>query len=68
MTDQVYDDGSEVEVRLPPEEPPKSGVWVESHVNATDLDEDEIGRGNALGELIDVDDDEDNGGVPREKA
>lgn len=62
MPDMAYDDGSDQVIICPPEDPPKSGVWVDGHVHATDLTPEEIEAGNALGESIDIDDDEDNGG------
>lgn len=39
------------------DDPPKSGVFVDH--DAEPLTEDDIALGNALGEVIDVDDDED---------
>lgn len=41
------------------DEPPKSGIYIDH--DAAPLTEDEIALGNALGEVIDVDDDDDNG-------
>lgn len=41
------------------DEPPRSGVFVD-HDDAP-LTEEDIALGNALGELIDVDDDDDRG-------
>lgn len=40
------------------DEPPSSGVWVDEH---TEIDDEEAALGNALGERIDPDDDQDNG-------
>lgn len=48
-------------VELEPDEPPKSGEWVDIHDE--ELSEEEISEGQRLGMDIDVDDDEDNGGV-----
>lgn len=44
------------------DEPPKSGVFVDH--DAEPLTEDDIALGNALGEVIDVDDDDDAGSLP----
>ena len=43
---------------LPADETPKNGVWAEEH---PELTPEEIAEGNRLGEVIDPDDDEDNG-------
>jgi hypothetical protein len=58
----AYNDGSEVEIVCEPEDPPKSGVWVDGHVHADEMDAEMIAKGNMLGEVIDIDDDDDNGG------
>jgi len=42
------------------DEPPKSGVFIDH--DAHPLTEDEIALGNALGEVIDVDNDDDRDG------
>lgn len=61
MTDQAYDDGSEVVIRVDPEDPPESGVWVDSEAFIEAPTEDEIAMGNLLGKETHTGDDEDNG-------
>jgi hypothetical protein len=56
-----YNDGSEVLVNAEEEDPPKSGVWVDSEDLITDPTDDELNAGEFLGQAIDVDDDEDDG-------
>lgn len=52
----------EQDLVLPVDEPPKGGEWAEEH---PELTAEEIAEGNRLGQVIDPDDDEDNGiGVP----
>lgn len=51
---------SEQTVELPRDEPPSSGEWVE-FCDQSDLTPEEIEDGESLRELIDPDDDEDNG-------
>lgn len=46
-------------VELEPDEPPKSGVFVEH--DEIELTRDEIAEGDRLGRVIDPDDDEDTG-------
>lgn len=49
---------------LPPiDDPPKSGVWVDHEEWFGNLTAEEIAEGNRLGQTIDIDDDDDNGGV-----
>lgn len=57
--------GDELEDRDLPvlDEPPRSGVFID-HDDAPLTDED-IALGNALGDVIDIDDDDDNGLVQR---
>lgn len=43
------------------DEPPRSGVFIEH--DELELTDDEIAAGNQLGAAIDVEDDDDNGGV-----
>jgi hypothetical protein len=40
------------------DEPPSRGKWVDEH---TELSDEDAQRGNALGEAIAIDDDDDNG-------
>jgi hypothetical protein len=48
-------------VYLEPDEPPSSGTWVDSHDVLGNLTQEEIDAGQRLNELIDLDDDDDNG-------
>jgi hypothetical protein len=57
----AYDDGSEIEVEVEPENPPRSGEWVDSEDFFVNPTVDELAEGYRLGRNIDVDDDEDNG-------
>jgi hypothetical protein len=57
--DLVYDDGSETEIETDPDEPPRSGVFVDH--DDLEPDDDELAEGERLGLEIDPDDDEDNG-------
>jgi hypothetical protein len=59
----VFDDGSQVEIEVEPDDPPSSGEWVDSHtaIETALNDPDELAASEFLGEAIDPDDDEDNG-------
>jgi hypothetical protein len=57
--EQVYDDGSEVEIEVDPEEPPDR--WVDSEEILQNPTRGELEAGEFLGQAIDVDDDDDNG-------
>lgn len=57
----VFDDGSEVEVVTPEDDPPRSGEWVDVEPSAVPITEAEAELGRYLGEAIDVDDDDDDG-------
>lgn len=59
----VFDDGSEVVVETPQEDPPRSGQWADAEPSNVPLTEDEAALGRYLGEAIDVEDDDDNGEV-----
>lgn len=48
---------------LLPDEPPKSGEWVDACDVIAEPTEEEVAEGNAMGESIDPDDDEDGGAV-----
>lgn len=49
-------------VDLPPDAPPSSGRFADPHPDLTD---EEAELGERLGQQINVDDDDDNGGLPR---
>lgn len=49
----------ELDIELPPDEPPKDDYWAASPF--PDITDEEIAQGNFLGAHIDTDDDEDNG-------
>lgn len=51
----------DVETVQPLDTYPKSGVWADDHPAVT---EDEAELGNQMGETIDIDDPDDNGGMP----
>jgi hypothetical protein len=54
MSDELVD--------LPPDKPPRSGSWVDLHDDVLEqITPEEIDAGERLNELIDVDDDDDNG-------
>lgn len=55
----VYDDGSTIEVETDPDDPPSSGVWVDSPT--AEPTSEELAEGERQGREIDIDDDEDNG-------
>lgn len=57
----VYDDGSDVEIETEPEDPPRSGEWIDSEIHLANPNDDELAMGKALGEGIIVEDDDDNG-------
>lgn len=57
----TYDDGSEIEVVTEPDDPPSSGEWIDSEEMIHNPTEEEVSEGRRLGEVIDIDDDEDNG-------
>ena len=59
MEGDVYDDGSTIEVETDPDDPPSSGVWVESPTASPTPEE--LAEGERQGREIDIDDDEDNG-------
>lgn len=61
--DDVFNDGSEVEVVCEPDDPPSSGEWVDSEDLIQNPTPEELAMGEVMGQAIDVDDDEDNGGV-----
>lgn len=62
----VFDDGSEVEVVTPVEDPPRSGVWVDAEPSTVPVTAEEAELGRYLGEAIDVGDDEDDGSAAAE--
>jgi hypothetical protein len=49
----------ELDIQLPPDEPPTGGVWAESPFKS--ITDEEVAQGNFLGTHIDTDNDEDNG-------
>lgn len=57
----VFDDGSEVEIVIEPDDPPKSGVWVDHEQFYDDMTPEELAEGDRLGREIDVDNDWDTG-------
>jgi hypothetical protein len=57
----AYDDGSEVEIEVEPEDPPRSGEWVDHEEFFESPTDEELAEGERLGQEIDVDDDEDSG-------
>lgn len=57
----MYDDGSEVEIETPYDDPPSSGTWVDAEDILHNPTEEELREGNRMGQSIDLDDDEDNG-------
>jgi hypothetical protein len=59
MREPVFDDGSAVETETEPDDPPRSGVWVNSPT--ADPTPEELAEGERQGREIDRDDDEDNG-------
>jgi hypothetical protein len=59
--DPVYDDGSEVEIVTEADDPPSSGEWVDSEDIIHDPTPEELAAGKLMGELVDPDNDEDNG-------
>ena len=56
-----YEHGTTDEEELEPDEPPKSGEWVDVHDVLASPTVDETKAGNAMGQYIDTEDDEDNG-------
>lgn len=56
----AYDDGSEIVVVTPQDDPP-SGEYVDAEELIHNLTDEEMAAGQFLGEVIDVDDDEDDG-------
>lgn len=56
-----YDDGSEVEVVVPQDDPPQSGEWVDPEEFIHHPTDEELAEGERLGREIDVDDDHDAG-------
>jgi hypothetical protein len=53
--------GNEI-IDLDSDQPPASGLWLDPHDNALDeISADEAAAGERLGELIDLDDDDDSG-------
>lgn len=61
--DDVFNDGSEIEVVCEPDDPPRSGEWVDSEEMIANPTEEELVLGEVVGQAIDVDNDEDNGGA-----
>lgn len=59
--DPVFDDGSEVEIVTPVDDPPRSGEWVDVEPSSVPITDAEAELGRYLGEAIDVDDDDDDG-------
>jgi hypothetical protein len=57
----VYDDGTEVEIETEPEDPPRSGEWVDPEEFFEHPTDEELAEGERLGREIDIDDDEDSG-------
>jgi hypothetical protein len=57
----VYNDGTEVEVTLEPEDCPTGDDYVDSEDVIAERSEDEEAAGEFLGAAIDIDDDEDDG-------
>ncbi len=58
----VFDDGSDIEIEIEPDDPPRSGQWVDHEdFLGEGLTDAEIEIGNVMGEIIDVDDDTDSG-------
>jgi hypothetical protein len=57
----AFDDGSIVEIECEPDDPPRSGEWVDSHDALENPTNDELHEGEHHGREIDIDDDEDNG-------
>lgn len=59
MREPVFHDGSEIEHETEPDDPPSSGVWVDSPT--AEPTAEELAEGQRQGREIDPDDDEDNG-------
>lgn len=53
--------GPDDPIVAPVDEPPRDGVWRDW--DGAQLDPDVIAEGERLGQVIDVDDDDDNGGI-----
>jgi hypothetical protein len=62
----VFDDGSDVEVVTPVEDPPRNGVWVDMEPSSVPITDAEAELGRYMGEAIDPDDDEDDGSAAAE--
>jgi hypothetical protein len=58
-THEHYDDGSAIEVRCEPDDPPSDGVWRDPW--DAPLSEEELESGRLLGDVISHEDDGDNG-------
>jgi hypothetical protein len=57
----AYDDGSSVEVTTPEDDPPSSGHWADPEEALHDPTEEELEAAEFLRQVIDPDDDNDNG-------
>lgn len=53
---------TETPIELPTDDPPR-GPWTDPHAPLEEMTDAEVAEGNRLGATIDVDDDEDNGGM-----
>lgn len=51
-------------IELEPDEPPKSGEWVDVHDVLAEPTEEEMAEGERQGQAIDPEDDDDNGLAP----
>jgi hypothetical protein len=69
-TDEPDDatDGNALTLVVYPDDPPKSGVWVDNDAVVSAPTEEEIAEGKRLGETIDADDDDDSGDVGPDDA
>jgi hypothetical protein len=66
VVDDDVDDFNTLNLTVYPDDPPKSGEWVDTDDAIAEPTEEELAEGQRLGELIDVDDDEDSGADPDE--
>jgi hypothetical protein len=56
-----YDDGSEVEIEVEEDDPPRNGRWRDSEDIIEHPTDDELAAGEFLGLAIDIGDDNDDG-------
>ena len=60
---EQYDEDTTLNLTVYPDDPPKSGEWVDIDEVLASPTEEELEAGRRLGETIDPDDDEDAGDV-----